>query len=146
MTNLTRNTFVDCTCPLINYLPAADWYRGGYDGDPFTDRYQDSTFMFTNATNATATFSINGYGVHIFGAYRQNHGPYEVTINGTSYGEFRTDDADAPKNDAVDALFQIQLFGIESLPEGTHEVTLINRADPEKNKTLIYVDLDFVGA
>ena len=94
-----------------------------------------------NATGATATFNFTGTEVHIYGAYRYNSGPYtrvsfrastraqitsdSVTIDDVKSDYFRANGS-APAANDDQQLFQVELYGINDLEPGMHEVIVTN--------------------
>ncbi|KAL1753261.1 hypothetical protein FB107DRAFT_264611 [Schizophyllum commune] len=140
-------TTIDSSSPLIDYQPNTQvWRRGGWEGDKFASKYQDGTFMYCiNATGATATFNFTGTEVHIYGAYRYNSGPYTVTIDGVKSDYFRANGS-APAENDDQQLFQVELYGIDDLTPGTHEVIVTNEwaNAPMRKAGLDHVDIDYV--
>ena len=114
-----------------------------------------------NATGATATFNFTGTEVHIYGAYRYNSGPYtrvsfrlstraqitsdSVTIDGVKSDYFRANGS-APAANDDQQLFQVELYGIDDLEPGTHEVIVTNEwaNAPMRKAGLDHVDIDYV--
>jgi hypothetical protein len=74
--------------------------------------------MVTNVVNANVSFSFYGTGVQIYGAKREQHGQFQITIDGLVY---------TPQNGAsVNSIFQTALFSTVALNEGYHTVTMTN--------------------
>ena len=114
-----------------------------------------------NATGATATFNFTGTEVHIYGAYRYNSGPYtrvsfrsstraqissdSVTIDGVKSDYFRANGS-APAANDDQQLFQVELYGINDLEPGMHEVIVTNEwaNAPMRKAGLDHVDIDYV--
>lgn len=89
----------------------------------------------TTTFGASASLSFNGTGVWIYGAKRSNHGPYNVTLDGTTYFD----------NGYYDGqVFQQILFSAVGLDGTTpHLVTIANsRVDAIRP----YLDIDSVSA
>ncbi|KAF8070003.1 hypothetical protein FPV67DRAFT_1413702 [Lyophyllum atratum] len=121
-------TTIEENSPLINYLNG--WTTGTSATDDAASSYSDSTFMATQVAGASASFVFNGTGVQIFGAKRGNHGPYVVKVDDSMY----------PAADGVappPGLFQQNLFSVDGLKQGRHEVTIINQA-------AAFLDIDFI--
>lgn len=94
------------------------------------DRYSQSSFTLTSKNNANASFWFYGTGVQVFGAKRNNHGPYQVTIDSTTYAQV--------SGQAVDpGSFQTSLFSTVALTNGFHKVTIVNIGST-------FLDIDFV--
>lgn len=140
-------TTIDSSSPLIDYQPDTQvWRRGGWEGDKFAPRYQNSTFMYCiNATDATATFNFTGNEVHIFGAYRYNSGPYSVTIDGTK-SEYMRANGSAPAENDDNQFFQVELYGVSDLRPGTHQVVFTNEwgNSPTRVPGLDHIDIDYI--
>ncbi|TRM62865.1 hypothetical protein BD626DRAFT_496822 [Schizophyllum amplum] len=135
-------TTIDAFSPLIDYQPTDVWLRGGADGDTWTRRYKDGTFMLCgNDTGATATFNFTGTEVHIFGAYRSNSGPYSVVVDGVKSASMRTNGS-APE--ISDQLFQVELFAAVNLTAGVHQVVLTNEWDDSLPSQYTHVDIDYI--
>lgn len=79
------------------------------------------------------SFSFNGTAVEIFGARRDNHGDYQITIDNV------TSTISGLSNPNV---FKTSLFSISNLTQGLHTVTLTNKPTDNNHK---FVDIDFVG-
>lgn len=97
-------------------------------------RYDNGgTFTLTTTYGASATLTFNGTGIWIYGAKRENHGPYNTTLDGKTY----TDDGYYKGQ-----LFQQTLFSAVEL-DGTkpHTVSITNSlTDTERP----YLDIDSV--
>ena len=50
--------------------------------DPFTPRYFGSTFRSTQTDNASGSLTFKGTGVWVYGAKRDNHGMFEMDLDG----------------------------------------------------------------
>jgi hypothetical protein len=50
--------------------------------DPFTPRYFGSTFRCTQTDNASGSLTFKGTGVWVYGAKRDNHGMFEMDLDG----------------------------------------------------------------
>lgn len=69
------------------------------------------------------------FNSQIFGAKRDNHGAYQVTLDGTDQGPF--------EGSLNPAQFQTALFSASSLQPGPHTITLTNQEAK-------FLDLDYV--
>jgi hypothetical protein len=94
-------------------------------------RYSESSYMRTNVSQASASFSFYGNGVQIFGAKRQNYSHYRVSIDSVTY-PIRDASVTDPQG-----TFQTSLFSTIALAEGYHTVRLTNIDQAP-------LDLDFV--
>lgn len=84
--------------------------------------------MVTNVPNANVSFSFYGTGVQIYGAKREQHGQFQITIDGLVYP--------SQNGASVPPIFQTALFSTVALTEGYHTVTMTNLNAG--------VDIDFV--
>ena len=74
--------------------------------------------MVTNVAKANVSFSFYGTGVQIYGAKREQHGQFQITIDELVY---------TPQDGAsVTPVFQTALFSTVALNEGYHTVTMTN--------------------
>ncbi|KAJ6593874.1 hypothetical protein B0H19DRAFT_1092418 [Mycena capillaripes] len=121
------NTTVEDYSPIISY--SSDWHAGT-SGDKLADLYSDSSFTLTQSDGGTAIFTYNGTGFSIFGSKRQNHGFYQITVDGNA---FSPDDGSVPDP----GQFQVPLFSSPPLVQGLHTVTLTNQGNT-------FVDIDFI--
>ncbi|KAJ7822446.1 hypothetical protein B0H13DRAFT_2126955 [Mycena leptocephala] len=127
-----RNKFtIDNINPLIQYSPAAAWIEGSASNDPLASSYSNNgTFTLCTTQGASATFTFTGTQVYVFGAKRDNHGPYSITLDNTP---------------TLLTVFFPAVFGplfvSDVLKQGQHTVTLTNEVtDPNKP----FLDLDFI--
>ncbi|KAG6918052.1 hypothetical protein DXG01_016708 [Tephrocybe rancida] len=121
-------TTIEENSPLITYL--SDWTTGDSSTDNAASSYSESSFMATQTSGASASFTFNGTGVQIFGAKRGNHGPYSVKVDGATY----------PTTTGLlrdPGLFQQSLFAVDGLALGLHEVTITNQGTT-------FLDVDFI--
>jgi len=95
------------------------------------ERYSESSYMKTNVSQASVSFSFYGNGVQIFGAKRQNYSSYQISINSKTYPTAAASSSDYQGD------FQASLFSTIALPVGYHNVQMTNM----EQKTL---DLDFI--
>lgn len=86
--------------------------------------------MVTQTAKADVSFYFYGTGVQLYGAQRQNHGTYQISIDSVVY---------APRNASATSpeYFQTSLFSTVALKNGYHTVRMTNL----ESKSL---DLDFV--
>ncbi|KAF5385944.1 hypothetical protein D9615_002669 [Tricholomella constricta] len=120
-------TTIEENSPLITYL--SGWVTGT-SADGAASRYSGSSFMATQTAGASASFTFNGTGVQIFGAKRGNHGSYVVQVDEKMYPAA---DGSAPDP----GLYQQNLFTVEGLKQGRHEVRIINQGTTS-------LDVDFI--
>ncbi|KAF5328847.1 hypothetical protein D9619_011703 [Psilocybe cf. subviscida] len=113
-------TTIEDSAPVLVYSGSGggDWTAGTSKADSSIDEYSQSSYMVTNVVNANVSFSFYGTGVQIYGAKRQQHGSFQITIDGLVY---------TPQNGAsVNPVFQTALFSTVALNEGYHTVTMAN--------------------
>ncbi|KAL0574697.1 hypothetical protein V5O48_007255 [Marasmius crinis-equi] len=116
--------------PLLAY--SLDWAQGSSSSDQQVSRYSASSFFATSKTGGTFSFSFTGTGIELFGSKRNNHGGYQVTLDGTSFPSQSGQAADP-------GTFQTSLFSRNNLNEGIHNITLTNQGTNNQ-----FVDIDFV--
>ncbi|KZW03530.1 hypothetical protein EXIGLDRAFT_828411 [Exidia glandulosa HHB12029] len=124
---------LDDTSPLIRY--SGNWRTGNNPNSPdaAVKSYYGSTFTMTTDNAATATLQFYGPGtVSVYGAKRFNHGPYNVTLDGTVY----TGDGFATKPE----LYKQRLFA-KKVTEGAHTLR-INDAWVDDGRK--YLDIDYI--
>ncbi|KAJ7207030.1 hypothetical protein GGX14DRAFT_522019 [Mycena pura] len=127
----STNFTVDNISPLIQYTPAGAW-REGSKTDPLYSSYSNGgTFTLCTTNGASATFTFNGTRVYVFGARRDNHGPYSVNIDGTV----------AALDGFSDSAIFGPLFVSDVLTQGQHTVTVTNEFN---DTTKPYLDIDFI--
>ncbi|KAG8774082.1 hypothetical protein FRC19_001577 [Serendipita sp. 401] len=125
------NTTIDDSSPLIGYSDG-DWSPGARTDAAWVEYYL-GTYTMSSKRGAEFTFNFTGTAVWLFGALRDNHGLYNVTLDGTTvtrdgYG-------------AGVGLYQQVLFEARDLTPGPHTITLTNN----RNSTLFANrDLDFI--
>ncbi|KAL0952765.1 hypothetical protein HGRIS_006993 [Hohenbuehelia grisea] len=97
------------------------------------DYSNNGTFTLCSTAGASATFTFTGTSVWIFGAKRDNHGPYTINLDGavTTDSGF----ANSP------GLFQTPLFSAKGLQHRSHTLTITNSLN---NDTRPYLDIDFI--
>ncbi|KAJ7751914.1 hypothetical protein DFH07DRAFT_524091 [Mycena maculata] len=122
---------IDVNSPLVEYL--GPWQLGGADGDPEVVKYNQDTFVYCANTGCFATISFNGTEVHVVGAYRLNSGPFQVELDGETFGPFGT-------TPTVVEQFQIDLFNQTDLTAGPHSLTISNLPPIESNKPNLNLD------
>lgn len=120
------STLVQEYSPLLQY--SSNWTAGTGSSDNLISSYSAVGFVATQLAGETVSFTFNGTGVQIYGAKRDNHGQYQVRIDGTD---------NPPQNGfASPSQFQAVLFSTSSLQPGLHTVTLTNLEDK-------FVDIDY---
>ena len=98
-------------------------------------RYSNNgTFTVTTAYDASATLTFNGTAVWVYGAKRDNHGPYVAVLDGQVY----------QGNGYYDSqMFKQVLFSAVELDDAkTHTVSVTNRPNDD---TRPYLDIDYVS-
>ncbi|KAL1720434.1 hypothetical protein EV715DRAFT_289397 [Schizophyllum commune] len=127
----SQNFTIDNVSPLISYTPAGQWRPGSASSDNLANKYSDGgTFIVTDTAGSKATFSFNGTDIYIFGAKRDNHGKYTVSLDGGSSNEF--------DGYSKDAIFQVPLYTAGSLDASKmHTVVITCEED-------YYMDIDFI--
>jgi len=127
------NVTLDNVSPLINYSPPGAC-RDGSSSDPSWRWYDNNgTFTLTTTFGASASLTFNGTAVWIYGAKRDNHAPFNTTLDGKSY----YDTGFSSKN-----LFQQVLFpGLELSNAISHNVSI---ADSVTNPEFPYLDIDSI--
>ncbi|KAJ7828794.1 hypothetical protein B0H14DRAFT_2366990 [Mycena olivaceomarginata] len=132
----SANFTIDDTSPLIQY---AGIWRAGSDTDPlghlrtYTGIPMGGTFTLCNTLGGSATFTFNGTQVYVYGAKRDNHGPYSITLDGT------TTTFDGFSETAL----WTTLFVSDLLAQGLHTVTVTNQM---RNSTSAYLDIDYASS
>ncbi|EIW80356.1 hypothetical protein CONPUDRAFT_56946 [Coniophora puteana RWD-64-598 SS2] len=126
----TAFVLLDDQSPLITY---DDTWAYGYSwGDDTISYYYRGTFTVSAQPNAqSATFSLNGTGVAVYGSQRFNHGEYSVSVDG------QTNTADGYSSTNA---FQKALFTQSGLQQGMHSITITNTGSGNKTD----FDVDFV--
>ncbi|KAJ7468666.1 hypothetical protein FB451DRAFT_378623 [Mycena latifolia] len=128
----SRNFTIDNVNPLIQYAPAAAWTEGSKTDDPLASSYSNGgTFTLCTTQGSSATFSFNGTQVYVFGAKRDNHGPYAVTLDGSST---------TLNGFSADPVFST-LFVSDVLQQGIHTVTITNELTDTAKP---FLDIDFI--
>ncbi|KAJ7449409.1 hypothetical protein B0H11DRAFT_2078595 [Mycena galericulata] len=123
---------IDVNSPLVQYAGA--WQLGGADGDPEVVKYNQDTFVYCAGTPCSATISFNGTEIHVVGAYRTNSGPFQVVLDGQTFGPFGT-------TATVTEQFQIDLFNKTEMRAGLHTLTISNVQAP--NAQQVNMNLDY---
>lgn len=133
------NITIDDLSPLITYRGQwTDSYKS--TSDPFTNRYWGQSFHSSNTDGSQASITFNGTAIYIFGAKRQNHGHYIVTIDN---GQAERLDGYAPlQADGTDGVYQYPIFAKSGLLNGLHTVVLTNDGGADTGRP--YVDIDFI--
>ncbi|KZT18750.1 hypothetical protein NEOLEDRAFT_1103183 [Neolentinus lepideus HHB14362 ss-1] len=139
MSNTT--TLIDNPNPLITYLPSGAWsFRtpsnpadAGMD-QQYARYSMGGTFTVTTTYSASASFTFNGTSVTLYGANRQNHGFYNITLDGISQGSY---------NGSTDNPIGVwgSLYWSGELEEGPHTVVITNVPTGSNNN---WLDLDYI--
>ncbi|KAJ7058125.1 hypothetical protein C8F01DRAFT_308345 [Mycena amicta] len=132
MSTVTLNVTVDNISPLISYAPAASWTEGSAANDNLASSYSNGgTFSLCTTQGSSASLTFNGTQVYVFGAKRPNHGPYSVTLDGTSstFDGFSSPEFFGP------------LFVSGVLKAGEHTVTVTNELNDTAKP---FLDIDFI--
>ncbi|KAJ2922501.1 hypothetical protein H1R20_g14610, partial [Candolleomyces eurysporus] len=127
MPNVTFS--MEDTSPLLVYSDA--WTAGTFQSDNLTERYSQSSYMYTNVIDASVYFLFNGKKVNFYGGKRARTGFYQIIVDSNAY-------APVDGKTVNPELFQTPLSSIPWLSEGQHTVTLKNL-----NAGSV-VDLDYV--
>ncbi|KAJ7147284.1 hypothetical protein C8R46DRAFT_546455 [Mycena filopes] len=128
----STNFTIDNVNPLIQYTPAAAWSEGSKTGDPLSSSYSNGgTFTLSTTQGSSATFSFTGTQVFVFGAKRSNHGPYSITLDGTS----------TLFDGAADPPIFGTLFASDVLPQAQHTITVTNELSDTAKP---FLDIDFI--
>jgi hypothetical protein len=107
-------------------------YDGSWvDANTKIGNYADDNAHYTNARDAKATITFTGTSVQVFGAKRDDHGKYSVTLDGTLAGSY-------DGRSALD-MFKQPLYTALSLPMGLHTVVVTNLEEGQ------YLDIDYVS-
>lgn len=119
---------LDDTSPLIQYQ--GNWRAGNSIGkDPTYVMYYGKTFTLTTDNTAAAQFRWHGPGeVTLYGAKRNNHGDYRVTLDGKET---------TANGYSASALFQEQLFR-DSVSGGDHVLVVKDAGTTARP----YLDID----
>ncbi|KAF9653279.1 hypothetical protein BDM02DRAFT_3087395 [Thelephora ganbajun] len=127
------NVTLDDVSPLINYSPPEAWGAGSTTKDPYGQFYDhNGTFTLTTQFGASASMTFNGTGVWIYGAKRDNHGPYNTTLDGRT----SSDTGYSSIN-----LLQRVLFSGTGLASGNHTVSIVNSLVDNSKP---YLDIDSI--
>ncbi|KAF9501656.1 hypothetical protein BDN71DRAFT_1438250 [Pleurotus eryngii] len=124
-------TTIEDPCPLILYSTIG-WKQGSSESDDFASSYSQSSFTATNTQDSSVSFSFNGTAVEIFGAKRDNHGDYQITIDNVT----STVSGFANPN-----VFKTSLFSVSNLTQGFHTITLTNKPTDNRHN---FVDIDSI--
>ncbi|KAB5593174.1 hypothetical protein CTheo_3404 [Ceratobasidium theobromae] len=131
---MLSNLTIDDFSPIIQYDASwTDGYKSPYD--EFVDRYQGGTFHCTSVNGSTATIAFRGTAIYIYGAKRNNHGYYRVSLNGEPPIQY-----DGYQGEGVDERFQTLLYERLNLVDQVHNLVLTNIVNGYRT----YVDIDFV--
>lgn len=121
------NTTIEDYSPLISF--DANWSAGS-SSDSKANLYSDSSFTLTQADGASASFGFNGTRVAVFGSKRQNHGFFQVAVDGNVVSVVTGQVPDPGQ-------FQVPLFSSGLLSEGFHTVKVTNQG-------ATFLDIDFI--
>ncbi|KAF7321947.1 hypothetical protein MKEN_00717200 [Mycena kentingensis (nom. inval.)] len=126
----TATHFVDDVSPLIQYK--GSWQAGDKSDSEFS-KYSNGTFMVSSTKDDMATFVFTGTQVTLYGARRDNHGPYTIYLDGLQ----QTLDGQSGQ-----ATFG-PLFTSNALTQQSHTIAIsnsvINGSDPNR-----FLDLDYI--
>ncbi|KAJ7312860.1 hypothetical protein DFH08DRAFT_717257 [Mycena albidolilacea] len=125
----SANFTIDDTSPLIQY--AGIWRAGNDTGDPLG--HLRVALVAVPLVWTYTTFTFNGTQVYVYGAKRDNHGPYSITLDGT------TVTFDGFSSTAL----WTTLFVSDALTEGLHTVTVTNQM---RKSTNAYLDIDYASS
>ncbi|KAF9522649.1 hypothetical protein CPB83DRAFT_887409 [Crepidotus variabilis] len=119
----TLTTSIEDTSPVIVYSQSngyQSWRAGSSKTDASLDSYSSGSYMVTNASQASVSFSFYGTGVQLFGSKRQGHGFYQISIDSLVYPQ-----VNGGVND-TQGQFNVQLFSTVALAAGYHTVKMTN--------------------
>ncbi|KAJ8076803.1 hypothetical protein PM082_001226 [Marasmius tenuissimus] len=122
-------TTIEDYSPLLVY--SLDWSQGSSE-DSAASKYSASSFFATKTTGGTVTFAFRGTEIEVAGSKRNNHGNYQVNLDGTSFPP-QSGQAPDPGN------FQVPLFSRNNLNDASHTITLTNQGTNNQ-----FLDIDFV--
>ncbi|WVF72002.1 hypothetical protein IAT40_006813 [Kwoniella sp. CBS 6097] len=132
-----KNVTVDDPSERIDYQ--GDWDGTVHKGDPFVNRYSNSTFHASNTNGDSVTFEWDGACIWLFGAKRPNHGNFSVSLDGGDKQYYTSESG--PSSD----LFQQVLYTSGEIPSGEHEVVMVNEKGYEGvDAKFEWLDLDFI--
>ncbi|KAK0219964.1 hypothetical protein IW262DRAFT_1272473 [Armillaria fumosa] len=115
-----HNTTIDDWSPLITYSPAGYWAQNVAE-EPELTKFWGNSYTKTWSAGASASFTFNGTGIHIFGVTSRRAGAsYTVNLNGIP----KVLDATAPSTGPMEN--QAVLFNITGLQQTQHTVTVTN--------------------
>ncbi|KZW03529.1 hypothetical protein EXIGLDRAFT_664123 [Exidia glandulosa HHB12029] len=131
---MSSTVTLDDVSPLIQY--SGPWRAGTASDDPYFNSYSNNgTFTLTNRNGAAATIKWHGTGIQVFGAKRDNHGDYSVSLNGNK-PRFASGNSFFPE-------FSASLFHVQGLADGLHTLVIENAPqtnDPDQS----YLDIDYI--
>ncbi|ODN94702.1 hypothetical protein L198_04843 [Cryptococcus wingfieldii CBS 7118] len=129
------NTTLDDTSPFITY--GGDTWGTNHTNDALLPKYFDATFHSTTVAGAWARFCWNGTDITLFGARRNNHALYAVTVDNGPVVWFNgfsgPDQLQAP------------LFASAGLEQEKHQITIFNENNVNATKELIWLDVDYIN-
>ncbi|TYJ54222.1 hypothetical protein B9479_005148 [Cryptococcus floricola] len=129
------NTTLDDTSPFITY--GGDTWGTNHTIDALLPKYFDATFHSTTVAGAWARFCWSGTDITLFGAKRNNHALYAVTVDNGPVVWFNgfsgPDQLQAP------------LFASAGLEQQNHQITIFNENNVNATKGLIWLDVDYIN-
>ncbi|PPQ65434.1 hypothetical protein CVT26_000086 [Gymnopilus dilepis] len=120
-------TIIKDTSPLL--LFSANWLAGVSENDGSLDQYTQSSFTATQAQDSSVSFNFYGSFIGVYGAKRNNHGNYEVTLDGNV--------SPTLNGNSSPAEFNQTLFS-QGLSLGFHNMTVTNKANS-------FLDIDYIA-
>ncbi|TDL13870.1 hypothetical protein BD410DRAFT_846556 [Rickenella mellea] len=126
------NITIDDVHALISYGPTGSWMEEGPGKDKESPFYFDHTRMSARVPGATASFSFNGSAVWLFGVKGDDHGDYNVTLDGAT---------SSFNGSHGNNTYQVPIFTATGLALGIHSVTLTGA---QTNKSAPWVELDYI--
>ncbi|TDL17151.1 hypothetical protein BD410DRAFT_831667 [Rickenella mellea] len=126
------NITIDDVNPLIAYGPVDSWMEEGPGKDKESPLYFDHTRTSTRIPGATASFSFYGSAVWLFGVKGDDHGDYNVTLDGAT---------SSFNGSHGNNTYQVSIFTATGLALGNHSVILTSA---QTNQSAPWVELDYI--
>jgi len=127
---------LDNPSPLLSYTPPTQWIPITSQIDQYADQYgNDSTASATSHIGAEVSLTFYGTGVWLYGAKRDTHGYYNVTLD----SQTQTFNGYASPNK-----FQQLLFAAGDLNLTAHTIQLINAGPLGDDLDGVWLDIDWL--
>lgn len=114
----------------MTFSPESAWISE--DGD-----FYGGTSIYTQGPNNALSFNFTGSAVYIYGDQVDDHGPFSVYFNGSStpYGSYNgRSGCEGQYAKYCEKLGTLKFFA-GGLPQGTHELKLVNGGPSGTNET-----------